>query len=247
MNNLILIPARAGSTRVKGKNIRELAGKPLLGHIVENALASKSARVVISTNSQEIAAVGEKYGAEIPFYRPPELSNANAASIWVILHALLWFKEHENWQPEMVAFCPPTNPFTRPETISTMFRTLAEKKEVDSIVTITQPKTHPFRVVRVREDDLLKVGAIEIDGKTILDIERSQDWPEVWEGTPACRMTRAGYFYNLIQPQQNIEEISGRTYNPDNCIAQPISSMEAFDIDDEHDFKMAELHLGTSP
>ena len=66
-NNLILIPARSGSTRIKNKNIRLLGGKPLIAYAIEEALRSKSGRVIVSTNSSQIADISLQYGAEVPF------------------------------------------------------------------------------------------------------------------------------------------------------------------------------------
>ena len=240
-NNLILIPARSGSTRVKNKNIRKLGGTPLLGHIISSAVASNAGRVMVSTNDDEIADCARKYGAETPFRRPAEMATAKAPSIWVILHTLQWLKENEGWQPEMIAYCPPTNPFTTSQTISEMFHILARRPEVDSIVTMTQPSTHPFRIIRRKDNGLMSVGVVSIDGKTILDIERSQDWPEVWEGSPACRMTRSDFFVNMLKQTDDVTSLSGRTYSPDNCLGHEIPYWEAFDIDDENDWSMAEI------
>ena len=93
-NNLILIPARSGSTRVRNKNIRLLGGKPLIAYAIEEALRSKSGRVIVSTNSSQIADISLQYGAEVPFFRPEELSAETASSLSALLHALIWFKEN---------------------------------------------------------------------------------------------------------------------------------------------------------
>ncbi|MEE8114856.1 MAG: acylneuraminate cytidylyltransferase, partial [Nitrososphaerales archaeon] len=92
-SHLILIPARSGSTRVHNKNLRNLGGKPLLSYAIESAVAVKEllqARVIVSTDSEEIAAVARQYGAETPFLRPKELSRSEASSLSVVLHALDW-------------------------------------------------------------------------------------------------------------------------------------------------------------
>ena len=218
-----------------------LADKPLIGHIIKNALTSKTGRVVVSTNSETIAATARKYGAETPFLRPEMLSDAEAPSLWVILHALQWFQKHEGRRPEMVAYCPPTNPFTQADTFAEMFLRLEKRPDINSIVTITTPQTHPFRIIKQQNDGTLAIGVITIDGKTILDIERSQDWPIVWEGSPACRLTRTTYFYHLLEKVDDLTTLSGRTYDPKSCLGYEISPREAFDIDDEGDWQMAEL------
>lgn len=235
MNNLILIPARSGSTRVKNKNIKNLGDKPLIGHIITSAVRSQAGRVVVSTNSPQIADIAEDYGAETPFMRPEDLSTHVASSLSVILHALEWFKNNENWTPDIIAFCPPTNPFTKSETIRNMVGILRNAPRFNSIVTITEPDTHPFKIVHLRADGKIENGVITIDGKNINDIERSQDWPRVWEGSPACRMSRSRYFLNLYAEKGN-----KKTYDIKNCLGYKIDRYEAFDIDIEEDFMLAE-------
>ena len=144
---LVLIPARAGSTRVRNKNLRMLGSKHLVGFQIETAIQSGIGRVIVSTNSEEIAALCKNYGAEIPFYRPDEISGANSSSLSVIDHALTWLAEHELWAPEVVAYCPPTNPFLKPETLRSMLELLEGRPDVNSVVTVTEAFTHPFRIV----------------------------------------------------------------------------------------------------
>lgn len=240
MKHLILIPARSGSTRVANKNLRLLGGKPLLAHITESAVRSGVARVVVSTNDDAIAAVAAAHGAEVPFRRPPELATTTASSLSAILHALHWFERNEGWSPELVAFCPPTNPFTRPHTLAAMFEQLGRDARVNSIVTITQPRTHPFRIVCERADGTLQNGCVAIDGRTINDFERSQDFPVVWEGSPACRMTRGRFFRSLLSSGADVSHATGKTYDPARFIGYKISRLEATDIDDAEDFELAE-------
>jgi CMP-N-acetylneuraminic acid synthetase len=240
VKNLVLIPARSGSTRVPNKNLRLLCGKPLLAHITESAVRSGVARVVVSTNDDAIAETAAAHGAEVPFRRPPELATANASSLSAVLHALDWFARNEGWSPEFVAFCPPTNPFTSAHTLSAMFERLEQNPRVNSIVTITQPRTHPFRIVCERADGILQNGCVVIDGKTINDFERSQDFPLVWEGSPACRMTRGRFFQALLSSGVEIAQATGKTYDSSCFIGYKISRLEATDIDDAEDFELAE-------
>jgi CMP-N,N'-diacetyllegionaminic acid synthase len=241
MNNLILIPARSGSTRVSNKNMRELAGKPLVAHAIEGAVQAQSGRVLVSTNCEDIRDIALQYGAEVPFLRPAEISTATATSLATIMHSLLWLQEHEEKLPEIIAFIPPTNPFVQAVTVRNMFLMLKEQPEWNSIVTITEPKTHPFRIVRVHEDGGIENGIVNIEGKTINDLERSQDWPVVWEGSPACRMTRTEYFMGLMEGHKSPLTIQGKTYDNHKCLGYEISKREAFDIDTAYDFKMAEM------
>jgi len=238
-NNLILIPARGGSTRVKDKNIRLLGGKPLVQHTIESALKSISGRVVVSTNSAEIASIARSCGAEVPFTRPAELASSTASSLSVIYHVLDWFKNNENWIPEFVLLCPPTNPFRTSETIKEMLKKLKQCPDINSIVTVTVPATHPFSIVREQQNGKFGDGVISIDGKTINDLERKQEWPKVWEGSPACRITRTDYFVKTRKSGKI------RTYDSNNFIGYEISKREALDIDTEDDLFLAEFQCST--
>jgi CMP-N-acetylneuraminic acid synthetase len=216
----------------------------LVAHAIENALKSECGRVIVSTNSETIASIAKEFGAETPFLRPPEIATPSASSLSAIIHALLWLRENEGWIPKIVAFAPPTNPFLKYETIREMFSRLESNIKAMSIVSITKPKTHPFRIVRQHPDGTIENGIIAIDGKTINEIERSQDWPVVWEGSPACRMTKAEYFFKLASCGKNLVDFQGKTYSVKSCMGYRISEREAFDIDDASDFKMAEVLAG---
>jgi len=235
-NNLILIPARSGSTRVKNKNIRMLDGKPLVAHTIETARASDCGRVVVSTNSEEIAEVAQSYGAEIPFLRPDSLATAHASSISAVCHALDWFRDNENWIPEIFILTPPTNPLRQASTINAMVTQLKERPDVNSIVTIKTPESHPFTILDRKDDGRIINGVIAIKDKTVNDVERSQDWPEVWASSPVCRMTRAAYFMG------DRLALGNTTYDRHNCLGHEISTLEGLDIDTEDDFALAEYY-----
>jgi CMP-N-acetylneuraminic acid synthetase len=86
---LALIPARSGSVRLPRKNLRDLNGRPLIAWSIEAALKSKYIdRVVVSTDDSEIAETSKRFGADVPFLRPPELATKDAKSIDVVIHAL---------------------------------------------------------------------------------------------------------------------------------------------------------------
>jgi N-acylneuraminate cytidylyltransferase/CMP-N,N'-diacetyllegionaminic acid synthase len=238
MDTLILIPARSGSTRVKGKNIRTLGDKPLIAHIIESARGSHAGRVVLSTDSTEIAAIANRFGAETPFLRPNELATSDTSSISVIVHALKWFQEREKWEPGVLAFCPPTNPFIKSSAIATMLELLIQDQEITSIVTVSEPWTHPFRIVRLDENNELKNALVCIEGLTINDVERSQDWPKVLAGSPACRMSKVRYFKNYYG--KDLSTLKGNTYDVTSSKGFLIDKIEAFDIDDEFGFAVAE-------
>ena len=94
MSYVAIIPARGGSKRIPRKNIRPFVGKPIIAWSIQAALESALfERVIVSTDDPEIAATVERYGAEAPFLRPPELSDDRAATTPVVAHALKWLIE----------------------------------------------------------------------------------------------------------------------------------------------------------
>lgn len=94
MSCICVIPARGGSKRIPRKNIRDFAGKPIIAWSIETALASRLFDdVLVSTDDDEIAQIAERYGARVPFRRPPELANDHAGTMEVVQHTLAWLDE----------------------------------------------------------------------------------------------------------------------------------------------------------
>jgi len=101
---LCVIPARGGSKRIPRKNIKEFFGQPIISYSIKVAIASKCFdRVIVSTDDVEISEVAKSFGAEVPFFRPQELSDDYAGTIPVIKHAIEWFDNHE--QPPSEVCC----------------------------------------------------------------------------------------------------------------------------------------------
>lgn len=112
MKTYALIPARGGSKGVKNKNIRLLNGKPLIAYSIESAIECSSFdRVIVTTDSPEIAEISKNFGAEVPFMRPLELAQDKSPDRSYIDHALDWFFTHEKKiVPDLVAILRPTTP-----------------------------------------------------------------------------------------------------------------------------------------
>ena len=112
-NNLCIVPARGGSKRVRGKNIRNFAGKPMISHTLDTLRRSELfERIIVSTDSAEISEVAEKYGAEVPFERPARLSDDTATIADVMAHATHFLKDSgELGDVESVSCVFATNPF----------------------------------------------------------------------------------------------------------------------------------------
>jgi CMP-N,N'-diacetyllegionaminic acid synthase len=150
---LALIPARGGSKSIPGKNIIEIAGKPLIAWSILQALDSgRITRVVVSTDDAEIAAVAERYGAEVPFVRPSEYAHDLAPDIDVFRHALTLLGESESYAPEVVVHLRPTGPVRRVSDIDDAIDLLLCHPEADSVRSVSLVHQSPYKMWKVRED-----------------------------------------------------------------------------------------------
>ncbi len=106
-----IIPARGGSKGVPKKNIIDLGGHPIIAYSIAVAKLSKFIdRIIVNTESKEIAQIARKYGAETPFLRPKKFATDNAREIGFIKHTIRWFKRRENFHPDYLVYLRPTTP-----------------------------------------------------------------------------------------------------------------------------------------
>lgn len=134
---LAVIPARSGSKGIPHKNIRLINGKPMIAWSIEHALsAPEIERVIVSTDSQEIAKVAIQYGAEIPFLRPNHLSQDSSSTESVLLHALDWFNK-ENIIVDSLVLLQPTSPVRQRGALSRAILQF-EKDNADSLLSVCE-------------------------------------------------------------------------------------------------------------
>ena len=119
MNNIIgIIPARGGSKGIPCKNIKKLAGKPLLSYTAEAAHRSKLlTRIVLSTEDEEIKQLGLDLGLDVPFMRPAKLAEDDTPGVSVIRHAVDTLEREENYYPDVIVVLQPTSPLRTSEHI----------------------------------------------------------------------------------------------------------------------------------
>lgn len=148
---LALIPARGGSKRLPNKNIKPLCHRPLIAHTIECAKESQIFdRIVVSTDSSEIADVAKNYGAHVPFIRPANLSTDNATSIDVVLHAMKWHEDNDK-KYDFVILLQPTSPLRLPLDIKDAVK-LCLDKEADAIVSVGACNKSPQWINTLPED-----------------------------------------------------------------------------------------------
>jgi N-acylneuraminate cytidylyltransferase len=178
MNCLAIIPARGGSKGIPRKNIRPLAGKPLIAYNIEQARRSRYIdRLVVSTDDVEIAAVARGYGAEV-VWRPAEISGDTASSESALLHGLESLEQAEGYRPDLLVFLQCTSPLTLAEDIDGTVQALLDqdadsalavipfhyflwRQAGDDAVGINHDKHHrPLR--QEREPQYLETGAVYV-------------------------------------------------------------------------------------
>src|SRR3989338_531718 len=114
-----IIPARSNSKAVASKNVKLLKGFPLLAYsIAVSKLIKKVSRVIVSTNSPEIAELAKRYGAEAPFLRPAQFCLDSSNDLDAIGHALKWLEKEEGQTPELMVYLRPSTPLRDPDLIS---------------------------------------------------------------------------------------------------------------------------------
>lgn len=146
MSVYAIIPARGGSKGVPGKNLRPLAGYPLIAYSVAAAkLALSIDRTVVSTDSEEIAAAAKRFGAEIPFLRPTSLAGDGSGDAGFMRHALDWFKSNESSVPEYLAHLRPTTPLRDPSVLQKAVDLILSRPEATSLRSAHAAPESPFK------------------------------------------------------------------------------------------------------
>lgn len=223
-NNKILaiIPARSGSKRLPKKNIQLLAGKPLIAWTIEAALKSKYIdKLIVSTDSLEIKEISEKFGAEIPFIRPKNLSTDTANSVDVIKHAIeSYLKEFE-----YILLLQPTSPLRATDDIDNAIEIL-EKGNTKAVISVCQTEHSPLWCNTLPKNQSMEnFIQPEIIGK------RSQDIPSYYRINGAIYLSEIDYFF------KNSGFIGASTK------AYIMPQERSIDIDSEMDLNIAKVYL----
>jgi CMP-N-acetylneuraminic acid synthetase len=133
-NIIALIPARGGSKSIPKKNIVNLGGFPLIAYSIIAAKMSKHiSRIIVSTDSLEIAEIAKSYGAEVPFLRPAEFAADTSTDYEIFKHAMEWLEKNENFKPEYWVHLRPTTPLRNPELVDKGIKELVQHKEATSL------------------------------------------------------------------------------------------------------------------
>jgi N-acylneuraminate cytidylyltransferase/CMP-N,N'-diacetyllegionaminic acid synthase len=157
---LALIPARAGSKRLPEKNVAPLAGKPLIHWTIEAARAARTLdRIVVSTDSPEIARIAKRARAETPFLRPASLATDRATSLSVVLHALAWLQRNDGYVCDYVLLLQPTSPLRTASDIDAAVR-IAQVHACDAVVSVSPTGERPAWLKRLTPGGRLRRVAV---------------------------------------------------------------------------------------
>lgn len=151
---LAVIPARGGSTGIPHKNIRTFAGKPLIVHTIDAAQHAPSVnRIIVSTDSEEIAGVAKSAGAEVPFLRPAELATGTSKVADAVIHLLGRLKKEESYEPTHILLLQPTSPLRTAGDIESAVR-LFSSSGADSLVSVCRTEN----ILMTKDGDTLTIA-----------------------------------------------------------------------------------------
>lgn len=224
---LALIPARGGSKGIPKKNIKLLAGKPLIAWSIE--VAKQSAyidRVIVSTDSDEIAEVARGAGAEVPFLRPANLAEDLTPDTPVFVHCLDWLFEHEQYIPDILVHMRPTGPLRTEKEIDEAIDMLERFSEADSVRSIEEPPKPPFKMWKPEGDYIVPFA--DLPGIKDFHTMPRQLLPKVYQTTADIGIMR----YRTVREKNSVIG---------NKVLPYFLKRPTVDIDHEIDFEVAEL------
>lgn len=222
---LAVIPARGGSKGVPGKNIKELAGKPLIAYTIKAAVDSGIfEKIIVSTDSKDIADIAVSYGAEVPFLRPNDISGDLVSANDVILHALEYF-DKQGIIYEEVCNLQPTSPMRNGEHLKEAY-SLFRERCADFLVSVCECEHSPLWAGVIGDD-------LRLDHFIPDEVKRTcrQELPVYY------RVNGAIYMGNVIRFREN------KSFLGSNSVAYIMSQEDSIDIDSELDFELARIMM----
>jgi CMP-N,N'-diacetyllegionaminic acid synthase len=225
---LALIPARGGSKGLPGKNVRPLAGLPLLEHSLRlAALCPEITRTVVSTDSPEIAATARAAGGDVPFLRSSELAR-DETPMWPVLRDALDQVDQDDRGYDFVLLLDPTSPARLPEDVARAHALLEARREADGVVAVSEPGSNPLWHAVVEDG----AGFVEPAFAPARSYGRRQDVPRVLRINGALYLWRAQFVRRESETWLN-----GRN------LPLEIPELRAFHIDSEWELQLCELVL----
>jgi CMP-N,N'-diacetyllegionaminic acid synthase len=228
-----LIPARAGSKRVLHKNIRSLAGHPLIAYSISAALQSRIfSAVIVSTDSRRYADIAEYYGAEVPFMRPAEFAGDSSPDIEWVRHTMDQLRNYGR-EYDCFSILRPTSPFRLPETIRRAWQSFNAQTGVDSLRAVEKCSQHPGKMWVVRRNrmlPLLPLGPAEQPWHS----SQYPTLPEIYVQNASLEIAKTTVVFED-------KTIAGNVLIPFFTI-----DYEGFDVNSNYDWNLAEYLVKTN-
>ena len=224
-----VIPARGGSKGIPGKNIRSVLGKPLIAYAIECALKCPSIdNLIVTTDSEEIAGVARKWGAETPFIRPAELAEDKTPMVPVLQHAVIATEQYYQKTVDALVLLDPTGPLRTIDDVEGCL-SLFMNSDCDAVISGNKAHRNPyFNMVMIKDN---YVSLILPCSKPI---GRRQDCPLVYD------LNTVVWVYSRKALMEECARI------PERTLLYIIPSERAIDIDRETDFEILEFLMGKS-
>lgn len=231
-----VVIARQGSKGLPGKNLARLGRWPLLAHTI---LAAKNAktldRVILSTDSPEMARIGRRFGVEVPFLRPRRLAMDRTHTPPVIEHAVSFLEKRDGRAVDIVVTLQPTSPFRRAEHIDAAVRMLILHPKMDSVITVKPATFPPHWMFKVRGQLLSPLMADGVD----YSIKERQQLPSVFQPNGAVFVTRR----RLLRERKILYSVFAGGKNG----FVPMDTVSSMDIDHPSDLGLARAMLRDQP
>jgi CMP-N,N'-diacetyllegionaminic acid synthase len=226
---LAVITARGGSKGIPKKNIKLLGNKPLIAYSIETAQQSQLiSHLIVSTDSEEIAAIAREHNAEVPFLRPIELATDTARHIEVMQHAIIFMEKSLNIVFDYIVILQPTSPFRLVEDIDLTLQKLIDSG-ADSALTMVEISggAHPIKAKRMEGERILPYFDIQTQEEGL----RRQDFPVVFKRSSA-----------VFSMRRDLLMLEGKIYGS-TSVGHIVPQERSIDIDDEFDWLKAEYML----
>jgi N-acylneuraminate cytidylyltransferase len=229
MKTIALVPARGGSVRIPNKNIAPLCGRPLISYTIDAAKRANNVdRIVVSTNSPEIASIAKAHGAEAPFLRPDAISGADSTEFQFLDHALDWLERNEGYDPDLIVLLYPTSPLRKAESIDRAIEEIRKHPEADSLRSVRKCSEHPYKMWMIESGRLAPFVKHPDPNVHTLSYHLL---PEVYIQNASIYITRP----SVIRGK--------RTPTGDVILPFVMDARESIDVNDPVDFLLAEAVL----
>lgn len=234
--NIALIPARGGSKRLPGKNIKLLNGVPLIGYTIASALKSKAfAEIIVSTDQREIADIALHLGAKVPMLRPEEYATDESSDIEWVLHSIDHMVNTPKVEIGFVSILRPTSPLRTSDSILKALDQLQKNEWADSVRAMERTDRHPGKMWIVDDNGRTTPYLTQPEKGIPTHNLPTQSLPKVWIQNASLEAVR---YTSLVKTQS----ISGK-----NVLGIQLPNFEGYDLNTQEDWNYLEFLISQKP